>query len=112
MTATDTASHEGREFSTDEWDRGRTTPALKSATDDCWDHAHELPCPTCAADDLWLARMREAEQWGHAAELAEAVIVNDPIDQEHVKAWVAYCRRQETRLRAWLQATANAEPER
>jgi hypothetical protein len=105
MTPTETA----REFTADELDRGRTTPPLKSAVDECWGHAHELPCPTCADDELWLARMHEAEQWGHAAELADAVVVNDPIDQEHVNAWVNYCRRQETRLRAWLQATANTE---
>jgi hypothetical protein len=106
MTTTETA----REFAADEWERGRTTPALKSGEEDgCWHHDAPAPCPYCAEEDLWYARLKECEQWGHAAELAEAVTVNDPIDQEHVKAWAAYCRKQERRLRAWLQATANAE---
>jgi hypothetical protein len=102
MTPTETA----REFTADEWERGKTVPALKSGElDACFAHDHVL-CPKCQSDAEWYAKLREAEDLERAARFARKVNLDANPDIERIAVeW----ERSALRLRAWLQATANAE---
>ena len=97
-----------RTFTPAELERGRVTPALKSAEVECWDHDAPAPCPKCRSDQEWYAKLQEAEALESAARFTRKANLDGNPDIERICVeW----DKSASRLRGELQAVANSEPE-